>query len=356
MPKVINLIITGHGFGHVVRVCSVAARVKRLNPDTLIIVTSTAPRWLIESYIQDDFIYRPRRFDIGVIQADSLKMDKSATFNYMEQLQKKYRSLVTSEANYLKNNRVNLILADIPHLAPLIAQTAGIPCWMMGNFGWDFIYRYWGNEFTAIADWITQCYQQSDILFRLPLSEAMDAFPNIIDVGLTGGTPKYSLTQLRENFAITAPPERTVLLTFGGLGLEKIPYENLENFPQWQFITFDAQAPNLPNLIKVRDFIYRPVDFMPLCGRIISKPGYSTFAEALRLDLPIISVTRDDFAESSLLLEGIKQYSLHKIIDIAEFIGGNWDFLTQPLNPPQQQVSLLKNGTEVIANYILTSL
>ncbi|TVQ46195.1 MAG: glycosyl transferase [Gloeocapsa sp. DLM2.Bin57] len=351
--RVLNLIITSHGFGHAVRVASVAGLLKKLYPEIVIIFTTGAPRWLLESYLEDDFIYRPRSFDVGVIQADSLTMDKQTTLAQMQQLQKSCRSIVASEVNYLKNNRVNLVLADIPNLAPLIAQGAGIPCWMMGNFGWDFIYRPWGGEFTAIADWIAQGYQQCDRLFRLPLSESMSAFANITDVGLTGGTPKYAVQELKAQFGIISPTEQTVLLTFGGLGLQKIPYENLNNFPQWQFITFDSQAPDLPNLIKVQDYHYRPVDFMPLCGRVISKPGYSTFAEALRLDIPIISLTREDFAESSLLLDGLKEYAWHQIVSVTEFSQSNWEFLTKPLIAPQKEKPLCKNGTEVIANQVL---
>jgi len=49
---------------------------------------------------------------------------------------------------------VGLILADIPPLAAVIAKSAGIPCWMSSNFGWDFIYRAWGGEFIEFADWI----------------------------------------------------------------------------------------------------------------------------------------------------------------------------------------------------------
>jgi hypothetical protein len=224
---------------------------------------------------------------------------------------------------------------------------------MMSNFGWDFIYRPWGGGFLPLADWIADCYQQCDRLFRLPLSESMSAFPQITDVGLTGGNPRYSLAELKSKFNLTAPKEQTILLTFGGLGLEQIPYSKLSLFPQWQFITFDHQAPELPNLLKITDHTYRPVDLMPLCGRIISKPGYSTFAEALRLDIPIISLTREDFAESPLLLQGIERYAFHQIVTTTEFTQGNWDFLHQYPNPPQEQVSLPKDGTEAIANHVL---
>ncbi|PSF39589.1 glycosyl transferase [Aphanothece hegewaldii CCALA 016] len=345
--------ITNHGFGHAVRSASVVAAIQRLNPDILTILVTTAPHWLLESYISFDFIQRHRGFDVGVIQSDSLKMDKIATLAKLQDIKAHERSIIASEVNFIRTNQVGLILADIPPLAAVIAKAAGIPCWMMSNFGWDFIYRDWGEDFQEITDWMSSCYQQCDRLFRLPLSESMSAFPNIIDVGLTGGNPRYSETHLRTHFNLTAPKEKTILLTFGGLGLEQIPYQNLQHFQKWQFITFDRNIPRLQNLIQVTEHQYRPVDFMPFCGRVISKPGFSTFSEALRQNTPIVSLTRDNFAESHFLLDGIQKYSEHQIITPQEFFQGNWDFLHDSLIPPKYNISIDKNGSETIAKAIV---
>jgi hypothetical protein len=260
---------------------------------------------------------------------------------------------VAGEVNFIRQNRVGLILGDIPFLALVIAKAANIPGWMMSNFGWDFIYREWGGEFMEIADWICECYGKCDRLFRLPLHEPMSAFPIITDVGLTGGIPRHTPEELRKHFNLIAPLEKTILLTFGGLGLEQIPYDNLRLFPDWQFIAFDHQAPDLPNLLKITNRQYRPVDFLPICGRVISKPGYSTFSEALRLDVPIVSLTRENFAESPLLLQGIQNHADHQIVSPSEFFQGNWEFLHQPLQPPRQSQTLAKDGTEAIAHAVV---
>jgi spore coat polysaccharide biosynthesis predicted glycosyltransferase SpsG len=353
--------ITNHGFGHAVRVSSVAAKIQEFNPDILLIIATTAPRSLLESYITGDFIYRPRAFDVGVVQSDSLNMDLDLTLEKLREIRKRQNSLIASEVNFIKQNRVDLVLADIPPLAALIAKAAGVPCWMMSNFGWDFIYRDWGGAFAEIADWIGECFGTCDRLFRLPLHEPMAAFPNIEDVGLTGGTPRYDPDRIRELFGIEAPLEKTVLLTFGGLGLGEIPYQNIQEFPDRQFITFDEGAPDLPNLIKVKSrelvkslpILPRPVDLMPVCGCLISKPGYSTFAEALRLEVPVVSIMREGFAEAAVLLEGIQNYGEHRIVTAAEFFEGDWEFLRKPLNPPRWSEKLDKNGTESITRAIL---
>lgn len=350
---VLYFAITSHGFGHAVRASSVAAQIKQLYPDILLVLVTTAPRWLLDSYIRGDFIHRLRAFDVGVIQSDSLTMNKAATLEKMKQIRAEQRSIIASEVNFLRTNRVGLILADIPALAAPMAKAVGIPCWMMGNFGWDFIYRDWGEEFTEIADWISECYQQCDRTFRLPMCEPMTSFNNITDTGLTGGMPYYSETELREAFNLKAPREKTILLSFGGLGLQQIPYQNLQQFPDWQFITFDRNAPDLPNLLKITGEYYRPVDFMPLCGRVISKPGYSTFAEAIRLQVPIVSLTREDFAETPLLLNGIQNYAHHQIIAPEEFFQNSWEFLRRDPDPPLQSASLPTDGTEVIARAVI---
>ncbi|KGF72560.1 hypothetical protein DO97_07745 [Neosynechococcus sphagnicola sy1] len=354
MPRpTLYVAITNHGFGHATRTAAVVAEIQHLCPDLLVILVTTAPRWLLDSYLQGEFIQRPRALDIGVIQRDSLTMDKAATLEQLQGIQRRQAAIIAGEVNFIRQNRVGLVLADIPPLATAIAHAADLPCWMLSNFGWDYIYRAWGGEFCAIADWISQCFAACDQLFRLPFHEPMAAFPQIRDVGLTGGTPRHDLGQLRQKFQLRTTPEQTVLLTFGGLNLNAIPYDGLSRFPDWDFITFDAQAPALPNLRVVTDHQYRPVDFMPLCGRVVSKPGYSTFAEACRLGIPLVSLTREDFVESPLLLEGIQQYAQHQILTPGEFYQGTWTFLEQPLQPPQQSQSLDPHGNLAIAQAVV---
>ncbi|MGL5795541.1 MAG: glycosyl transferase, partial [Waterburya sp.] len=89
-----------------------------------------------------------------------------------------------------------------------------------------------------------------------------------------------------------------------------------------------------------------------ICGRIVSKPGYSTFSEALCCDVPVVSLTREDFAEAPVLLNSIQDYSEHQIISTADFFQGDWNFLHQELLPPRQTVGLKKDGARAIAQEI----
>jgi len=347
--------VTNHGFGHATRAASVATeirkRAKRKGMPLRLIMATKAPGWLLDSYLED-YTHRQVSFDVGVLQSDSLTMDKMATLQAIREIQLNEAEIVKAEAAFMQSAGVDLVIADIPPLVGKIAKTAGVPCWFMGNFGWDFIYRPWVQEyaeFREIADWIGECWQRGDRTFRLPFAEPMAGLPNVTNVGLTGGTPNYSADYLRGLLQTDTPPERTVLLTFGGLGLTSIPYPVLKDFPDWQFVTFDRQAPDLPNLYSVCDHKMRPVDWMVVCDRVFSKPGYSTFAEACLLDKGVITITREGFAEAQILIDGIQDYSHHRIVDAQDFFAGNWSFLTEDLLPPKKTQKLDKTGQQEIA-------
>ncbi len=355
----IYVAITNHGFGHVTRTAAVLAELQRRCPELTLIVVTTAPRWLLESYLTESFVYRPQRLDIGVIQQDSLTLDQAATLKALQALEATAPQLIETEAQFIRDQEIALVLGDIPPLAGPIAAAAGVPCWLISNFSWDEIYGEWGAAFQASVDWIRDCFTQCDRLFQLPFHTPMPAFRTVQpvtvqSVGLTGGTPRYPVPEIRDRLGLTTPSAKTVLLTFGGLGLNAIPYENLAHFPDWQFITFDANAPtHWPNLRIIDGKQYRPVDIMPACGRLIGKPGYGTFAEATRVGLPIICLPRADFCEAAALIAGMQQHCHHLLLEPGEF-NASWDFLRRPLIPPQSNQTLATDGNEAIATAVLT--
>lgn len=325
--------ITNHGFGHATRTAAVLAELQQRSPDIKLIIATTAPRWLLEEYIEGDFIYHPRVFDVGVIQIDSLQVDREATLNVWQQIYDKQADLIEAEVKFLQENQVDLILGDIPPMVAEIAKAAKIPCWMAGNFGWDFIYRDWGGKFIELADRLSETYSHCDRLFRLPFAEPMGCFSNIEDVGLTGAKPRHSAEYLRKKFNLDSD-RPTALLTFGGLNLQSIPYQNLAKFPDWQFVTFDRDAPDLPNLTKANGDRLRPVDLMVVCDRIVTKPGYGTLAEAMRVGIPVICLTREGFLEAETLIAGVKNYAKHLIISPQEFYESDWSFLNIEFQAP----------------------
>ncbi|MCS7031002.1 MAG: hypothetical protein NZL92_05680 [Gloeomargarita sp. SKYG116] len=345
--------ISDHGLGHVTRTLAIVAEVRQRRPELRITLATASSPTDLEAYLSPPFTHRSVSLDVGVVQKDSLTQDLAATRQALEMLLDQADASITQEVDYIRSTGVDLIFADIPSLAGLIAERAGIPCVMSGNFGWDFIYRQWGGAFVALADHYAQGYRYCHHLFRVPFCETMSSFPRVTDVGLTGQWPRFAPDTIREKLEIAAPPERTVLLAFGGFGLQKIPYDAISQFSDWCFLVFDPSAPPLPNVRRCHTLPYRPVDLMPLCGKVVTKPGYSTYSEAYRLGLPIYSLERRGFAEADLLLQGLQRYCHHRIITSVEFHAHPWEFLTLDPYPPQTNDRLATDGNQTIAEALL---
>ena len=346
--------ITNHGFGHATRSAAVLADLQLRCPELQLVLVTTAPKWLLDRYLTKDYIYRPKVLDVGAIQSDSFNIDHQATLGALNQLREKSAQIIATEVEFIKEIGASLIYGDIPPMAGYIAEAAAVPCWMSSNFGWDLIYQEWDDRFADIVQWVQAGFAKCDRLFRVPFHEEMPAFKNIENVGLTGALPRYSEATLREKYQIQTERDRVIMLTFGGYGIAQLPYENVTRFPDYQFITFDADAPDYPNLLKLDGKTIRPVDVMPLCGRIIGKPGYGTFAESLLQDKPIISLPRAGFAEAQYLVEGLRNYGTHQFLQPNEFETSQWEFLHQPMTPPKRQQTLPKTGNATIVEAIAT--
>jgi len=65
------------------------------------------------------------------------------------------------------------------------------------------------------------------------------------------------------------------------------------------------------------------------------------------------ALLREGFAESPLLISGIKNYGLHQIITPAEFFESEWEFLRQDPEPPKTSNVLAKDGSQAIAQAVV---
>ncbi len=327
--------ITGHGFGHASRFSCAMAELRRMRPDIEIHINSNQPEWFFRTIIPGEFTLRSVPLDTGVVQRDSLRVDLNRTKEILNEIYKNKKEIIEQESSYVRKNNISLVIGDIPSLCADIAKSAGVECWMSGNFGWDFIYQEW-EGFENITEWFRDSYVRCARLYRLPFHEPMAAFPRIIDVGFSGQHPSKNTETIMRELAVEK--ETCVLLTFGGLGISEIPYQNLRKFdgnilPRRHFLTFDREAPDMPNLTRLGHQM-RPVDIMPMCERILTKPGYGTFCEAYRTGVPVICVERHNFPETPLLLDGLKSFFHQRIVSEEEFYSDDWSFLAGPLNPP----------------------
>jgi hypothetical protein len=327
--------VSGHGYGHGSRVASVLTALHALEPRWRLVLSTSLPRSFLELALGPvPFELRPCRWDVGVIQADALGVDAPATLAALEQLEWDLPAQLDREAAWLREQgEPLLLLGDVPPAAAVLAERLSAPLVWMGNFGWDAIYRPMGGAFEAWADRALAAYRRGTALILCPLALPMPWDLPSTPVGLTAGRPRHRPEALRERLRLTLPRERTVMVAFGGLGLS-VASTLLERWPRHQFLVSDpALAAAATNAVLIPADL-RPLELLPLCGRVITKPGYSTFCEALSLGTGIHLVQRQGFAEAPQLEADLQRHGWHRLLSRSQLDAGDWQ-LDQPLLPPR---------------------
>jgi hypothetical protein len=202
----------------------------------------------------------------------------------------------------------------------------------MGNFGWDAIYRPMGGPFTAWADQALANYRCGSALIRCPLALPMEWGLPTTAVGLTAGRPRHRVEDLRRRLRLPQNRERTVMVAFGGLGLD-VAAASFARWPQHRFLVTDAALAETAANVQLIPADLRPLELLPLCERLITKPGYSTFCEALGAGVGIHLVRRSGFAEAPVLDAALQRHGRHRLLSREQLQSGDWQ-LDQPLLEP----------------------
>jgi hypothetical protein len=343
----IYVALSGHGYGHGSRTSSVLAELAARRPNWRLVIASALPASFLQLAMGDvPFVHRPCRWDVGVIQADALGADPAATLEALERLDQELPAQLEREASWLAGQaEPTVVLADVPPSAALLARRLGVPLVWLASFGWDAIYDPMGGPFQAWADAARQLYRQGDLLLHCPFSLPMPWGVPTLPLGLTTSRPRGESAELRRRLALPADRSCCVLVSFGGLGKSYDP-ALLRRWPDHVLIGPEPALAGEPNG-RVLPAGLRPLDLMPLCSRLITKPGYSSFCEALSQGLGIHLVRRSGFAEAPVLEAELQRHGWHRLLAAEAFERGAWD-LDQPLLPPSQE-PLASDGATVAA-------
>lgn len=342
--------VSGHGYGHGSRVAAVLSALHALEPDWRLVLSTPLPRPFLElAFGPVPFEQRICRWDVGVIQADALGADGPATLAALASLDQILPAQLEREAAWIRRQgEPVLLLGDVPPAAADLAAELAAPLVWMGNFGWDAIYQPMGGAFMARAEQALASYRRGDALIQCPLALPMPWNLPTQRVGLTAGRPRQPAEALRERLQLPLPPERTVMVAFGGLGLSLDP-GLLARWPQHHFLVSESALASAANATLIPADL-RPLELLPLCARVITKPGYSTFCEALSLGVGVQLVQRQGFAEAPVLQADLQRHGWHRLLTRAQLEAGDWQ-LDQPLLPPTGE-PLPMGGEQAAARHL----
>lgn len=359
-PCALAYYITAHGFGHGARSCDILAALLRARPDLRIHVVSDLPREFLAARLPaGDIRYRTGRFDAGMVQLDSIRVDVGATLAEARALLARERELLDGERRFLREERIGAVVADLPALPIAAAKDAGIPALAVGNFSWDWIYEDFiprHPAWRAVVDHFRAGYGQCDLLMRLPFAEPMASFPRRRDLPLVATPGRPRRAELARHTGADAA--RTwILLSFSTLDWDAAALDRVERLDDCEFFTLPPLAWERRNIHAVDRQAFGYADVLTSCDLVLTKPGYGVLSECAVNGKPMVYTERTDFREYAVLEAAVRRYFRHRHLPAGQLYRGDLrDAIDEVLRAPAPKEALARGGDIEAARLILDAM
>lgn len=298
---------SNHGFGHAARVSALAKELGDFG--VFCHIRTDRPEFIFRGL--DPHLHQISYcgIDFGVKHKENLVPDLDATKTELLQLMDKRPELVETEIAFLRENQIDLVVSDIPFLVVEACLYAEVPVIAISNFDWYYIYsQLFEHDLSMkpVVNCIYGLYKLVNHAFVLPFSstESMSAFSSAENVGLLA-RKKDSYNDIREKYDI--PPDTMILLSmFGGEGTPSFEISKLCKAFAGVVISSDhyVDASNHLHVDRDEDFL----DLIKGADIILTKPGYSSFAEAVQYGKRILFFERANYPEERVLVDGLSKY------------------------------------------------
>ncbi|MFH1862012.1 MAG: hypothetical protein ABH878_04290 [bacterium] len=320
---------SAHGYGHTSRSYEVAKALVRTDPLAQVHFMSWAPEAFFASEAHPRILRRRLRLDVGIRQLDSLTLDLAATCADLQELKRQVETLIAREVEFLKENRVRTVLADLPHLAFIAAAQAQIPAWGLSNFSWDWIYEEYVKDFSDFAEHVSDIragYRLAEGVLRLPFWGGLETFRTVADIPLIARCSTQDRRQVRRVLGFD-DEQPLILFSFGGLGIT-IPKRELACQDVIPITTDPSPDPGPPfRHLTDQELAAHGIHYCDLVAAVdlvVSKPGYGIVSECIANRTPLFYTPRGNFREYPILVQGIKQHLPAREIRLEDLISGTW--------------------------------
>jgi hypothetical protein len=358
--KKLAFYITAHGHGHAARSCDLLTALHRLAPELgLEIVSSGDPAFFRNRLAGIPLRFRPASFDVGLVQIDSIRSSPEATLEPALRMVREQTLRMEREIRFLRENRISLVVSDLPALPLEAAARERIPALAVGNFSWNWIYADYARadpRWIPVVEHFQTGYAKADLLLRLPFHEPMSAFRAHRDVSLFSRPGRNRREELAARSGCPSTT-RWVLVAVSSLGWDTEALRRLSTIPDCSFWTVEPLRWDSPNFHAADRERFPFSDVLASCDVVLTKPGYGIVSDCAVNAKPMVYALREGFAEAPLLVEGIRRHLRHAPISLADLYAGRIESaLQEALQSPATPELAAAGGDEQAARLILDAL
>lgn len=326
MPK-IWCAVSSHGFGHAAQVVPVLNELGRRIRGLGVVLRTRVPAGFFKGKLRVKCEISPADQDVGCVQCGPLRIDVDGTWAAHRSFHTDWDARIAAEADAIRSAGPDLVLSDISYLALEAAARAGRPAVGLSNLTWDGVLAQLDPDSDERRDLIKRIrgsYSAADTMIRIAPGIPMEAFGRIADVGPVAELVQGEGEKVRSVIG-TAAGERIVLVAFGGVALDGLPYARLDGMSGYRFIVSSAAVPAGLRRVHAAEAI--PLSFSQLLASadlLVTKPGYATTVEAAAYGKPVVYVRRYNFADEEALVGYLNKFGRGAELSREDFEAGSW--------------------------------
>ena len=355
--------ISAHGFGHLAQAAPVLNRLSNLVPDLRLTVRSGLPGEKLRSRIAVPFEHLPDASDFGFIMIDALHIDHAATAAAYRAAHVDFADRVAAEATLQRNLGIDAVFSDVAYLPLAGAREAGLPAAALCSLNWAELFEYfYGQEDWArpILTEIRAAYVSAPFLRTTP-GMSMPGLQHIVDIGAIAAPAKNRRVELQNRLG-TATGDNLVLIGLGGIPAH-LPVEDWPETAGTHWLVPAAWQVRRANVFAQEDCGMDYPDLLASVDAVLTKPGYGTFAEAVRNGTAVLYLRREDWPEQDSLIAWLHRHARCREVTPEEVATGHLtaalvDCLDDSV-PPASTIGVCTadfSGTETAAQFLASLL
>lgn len=307
-----------YGYGHASRDIALIRRVLQ-DTDARICVRAGEAAAFMEQSLPDVPVFKGEN-DIGVVM-QAASVDPGATEERLMAWTRSWDTYIRAEAEFCREQQVDMIISDIAPQPFLVAERLGIPGIALSNFSWHLIYTHLFGK-TEATEEIREAYGCAEGALVLPLHEPMEVFRERWETGLLC----REITQSREEMRRRSGLSNTDVLVYLGTGwsLDVSLAACMERLRKIgiRCLVSSNQPSGFDHVIPATET--ETQNYIAMCDLVVTKPGYSTVSEAIRAEVPMLLYRREGFAEDDAIIGPVEESGIGKAVSYRDLCEGRW--------------------------------
>jgi len=324
-PPHLLLALSGHGYGHLAQCAPVVNALRQRLPELVLTVCGSLPGEVVAARIDGEFDYRQAELDPVLRMLNAWEVDVPASRQVYREFHRDREQGYQNDIDLLGQVSPDLVLADIPWRILSAAAYCKIPAVGLCSLNWAAIYAAYcedGSEDLRILEQMMTGYRAAGLFLAPTPAIPMQELDNVVTTGPIARQGCRQQAALLERCAVERGT-RTVLVALGGIA-SPLPIDNWPIIEDVIWIFTDTVQRHRNDMFDLMTLEMPFIDVLASVDVVLTKPGYGTYAEAVCHGVPVLTIERRDWPETTYLNNWVQQHGHLEVMTREQFSRGDF--------------------------------